>query len=156
MGLGSDAVCASWLQGPDYTGAELIATLLSANTIGHGTFDVGTTAFAFAAGVVGVPADSSITVNDVSAYFLNGDGRFTSYFAGHRSDNLPGGPAAPPYRGATPQAQGTVLVHEIAHLINLRRGFPAGYQHDFGNKKAGEENDKLVDRFCRTLIQGLQ
>jgi hypothetical protein len=32
----------------------------------------------------------------------------------------------------------------------------SGFQHDFGIPKAGKSNDTLVDKNCRSLIEGLQ
>jgi len=48
-------------------------------------------------------------------------------------------------------AQATILIHETAHQITV-----AGFQSDFGKKKATNENDKAVDTNCRQLIEGLQ
>jgi len=55
------------------------------------------------------------------------------------------------YLGNTMPAQATILIHETAHQITV-----AGFQSDFGKKKATNENDKAVDTNCRQLIEGLQ
>jgi hypothetical protein len=54
----------------------------------------------------------------------------------------------PKYQGGSPQAQSTILVHEIAHQITV-----SGFQPDFGNKRAGKANDHLVNTNCKTMIE---
>lgn len=51
----------------------------------------------------------------------------------------------------TLRAQATIVVHEIAHEVQL-----TGFEHDFNNPKAGLRNDQQVDANCRQLIEGLQ
>jgi len=79
-------------------------------------------------------------VNDFSAFFEIKNVQGNSFYIGKRS-----------YPGNTLRAQATILIHEVAHALPA-----ANFQEDFGKPKAGKANDKLVDKYCRYLIEGLQ
>lgn len=58
--------------------------------------------------------------------------------------------------GGILKAQATILIYEIGHVLSDGSIGAVGFQHDFGIPKAGKSNDILVDRNCRSLIEGLQ
>jgi hypothetical protein len=139
--LQSNSSCSNWLQGPQLNGLTYVQQLLQTNSlVGHGTFDVSVAAFTGVLGSTGVPDGTALTVNDKSAFFLAGDGNGATYSSGVR--NYPGGQL---------KAQATILIHETAHGIAA-----PGFQHDNGIPKAEKSNNKLVDKYCRSLIEGLQ
>ena len=94
-------------------------------------------------GVEIVPVGVAITVND------NG-GFFNSTVAASGAHWLIG-PRR--YTGGTPQAQASILIHELAH-INI--GVAGGFKFDTGNNVAGRENDAAVDEHCGNLIRSLR
>ncbi len=143
--LDTDTDCSSWLQGGGTTGSELISALVSNNSYGSGAFSVNSVA-AFAGTVnadgssTGVPDTAALTVNTNGAFFnatATGGGAFSVGTAG--------------YAGGTLQAQATILIHELAHIL----GAPY-FQPDFGNSDAGKANDGYVNAFCGRLIGGLK
>jgi hypothetical protein len=139
--LPSNSSCSNWLQGSQLSGLTYIQQLLQTNSlVGHGTFDVSVAAFTGVLGSTGVPDGTALTVNDKSSFFLAGDGNGATYSSGVR--NYPGGQL---------KAQATILIHETAHGIAA-----PGFQHDNGIPKAEKANNTLVDKNCRSLIEGLQ
>jgi hypothetical protein len=135
--LSSDTGCSNWLQGGGVSGTDLIQALLSNNSFGYGDFDQNNVAaFAGQANAdgssVGVPVTSAITVNANGAFFSSG------FVEGAKG-----------YIGGTIQAQATILIHELAHVLGA-----AGFQNDAGNSTAGHQNDALVDKNCGKLIGG--
>jgi hypothetical protein len=137
--------CSNWLQGSGTTASQVIQALLDNNTFGHGVFTIQTYAAVHGfknldGSPTGIPANFAITVNDLGAYFEAMDVQGRSFQVGKRN-----------YSGNTLRAQATILIHELAHT------FPApGFQEDNGKPKAGKANDKLVDRNCRYIIEGLK
>jgi len=133
--------CANWLEG----GATLIGALVDNNTFGHGNFNVQSTA-AFAGQVnadgtpTGVPVTAAFTVNDSGAFFNATNNQGNAFQVGARH-----------YGGGTLQADASILVHELAHIIGA-----AGFLPDFNDQHAKNVNDKLVDTNCGGLIGGLQ
>jgi RHS repeat-associated protein len=130
--------CANWLQGDGITGSALISALVDNNSYGHGDFSINTIA-AFAGSTingqsVGVPVTAAFTVNNNGAFFNAG------FKVGTQG-----------YQGGTLQAQATILIHELAHIVGA-----AGFQPDNGNPKAGQSNDNLVNQNCGRLISGLK
>ena len=119
--------------------------MLDNNTFGHGIFNNQNIAAVHGfknldGSPTGIPANFAITVNDLSAFFQDKDLRGNSFYIGKRH-----------HPGNTLRAQATILIHELAHTL------PApGFQGDFGKPKAGKANDKLVDKNCRYLIEGLK
>jgi|SRR5579884_1469821 len=83
------------------------------------------------------------TVNDQGAFFRATWGNKT-FTVGRRA-----------YGGITLKAQSAIILHEPGHQMN-ESGGADGFQGDFGNKKAGRANDKLVDTNCGTLIKDLK
>jgi hypothetical protein len=139
--LPSNSSCSNWLQGSQLSGMTYIQQLLQTNSlVGHGIFDVSVAAFTGVLGSTGVPDGTALTVNDKSSFFLAGDGNGATYSSGVR--NYPGGGL---------KAQATILIHETAHGIAA-----PGFQHDNGIPKAEKANNTLVDKNCRSLIEGLQ
>jgi hypothetical protein len=143
--------CSEWLTSAysSVFDALLGTTSYPGYHFGHGTFSNNTVA-AFKFGQnpdgssVGVPSDYAITVNDGGAFFSD------SYEVGIRK-----------YKGGTLSARATILIHEIAHILsNATPGWSHGgaddFQNDNNNDKAEKWNDKLVDRFCKELIEGLR
>jgi RHS repeat-associated protein len=130
--------CADWLQGDGSTGSALITALVTNNSYGHGDFSINTVA-AFAGSTingqpVGVPVTAALTVNNNGAFFNSG------FKVGAKG-----------YQGGTLQAQATILIHELAHILGA-----AGFQADNGNPAAGRSNDNLVNQNCGKLIAGLK
>ena len=115
-----------------------------ANNFGHGTFNIqkyaaihGSTNPDEAHTPAGVPVDYAITVNDTGAFF---------------GENWKVGPRG--YVGGTLKARAFILIHELGYDLEA-----PGFQNDFGvakEDKAEKSNDKLVDKNCRQLIEGLQ
>src|SRR5579884_1613945 len=154
--LPNNPVCSNWLQaGGDSqgTGAQQIQVLLGANNFGHGTIHQGN-GIAYEIGafsgnfnpdktkIPGVPLSAVFTVNDAGSFF-------NQYAGGDQTKPFEVGRRA--YSGNTLRAQAAILIHETAHQITV-----AGFQPDFGNRKAGRANDVAVDKNCRQLIEGLQ
>ena len=137
--LSTNTDCANWLQGGGSTGSALIEALVSNNSYGYGSFNVNTVA-AFAGSVnsdgssAGVPSSAAFTVNATGAFFTSG---MTV--------------GIPKYQGGTIQADATILIHELAHILGA-----AGFQSDAGNAAAGKSNDTLVNQNCGKLIGSLQ
>jgi hypothetical protein len=119
--------------------ADLIGTPGDPNSgfIGHGTFDVGVSAFTGNnPNQTDVLAGYGITVNDAGVFFK----------ASANGANLTVGG----YTGGTGQAQVFILLHELAHLLGA-----AGFQDDFGNKLAGNQNDALVKQKCQQTLNAV-
>ena len=123
------------------TGAQYIQFLFSANGyganwIGHGDFrwelsDAFTGADKYTGpGIL-------LTVNDVGGFFKKND------FFG---DQISEGPKE--YPGGDPRSQDLILVHEMAHGVEA-----AGFQPDLGKDTIEKANNKLVDKYCRQLIE---
>jgi hypothetical protein len=60
-----------------------------------------------------------------------------------------------------PPAQSSILIHEIAHNLTVAYGslqpFPLyAFLPDAGLPKVEKDNNRLVDHFCKPLIEGLQ
>jgi hypothetical protein len=156
--LPSYSSCNNWLQGggkfTGRSGLKQVQDLLSTNFYGHGTVNLGATPdyniIAFSASlnpdhtpIPGLPPPPApiFTVNDISAFFNATDNQGHPFLVGKQK-----------YPGNTLRAQLAALVHEVAHQITVN-----GFQDDFGTKedqKAGRENDRLVDTYCRGLIEG--
>ena len=47
-------------------------------------------------------------------------------------------------------AQATILIHELAHLLQI-----PGFDSDFGDEDLVSKNDRAVDQHCGKLIGGL-
>jgi RHS repeat-associated protein len=143
--LSSNSQCANWLQSGMGTGATVIQALIDNNLYGYGNFNVNTVA-AFAGSVnadgssAGVPAGTSITVNSNGAFFNATNGSGLTYTVGTQS-----------YTGGTLQAQATILIHELAHVLGV-----AGFLSDAGNAANGALNDQAVNKNCGKLIGGLK
>jgi hypothetical protein len=127
------------------SGADLIQALLDNGNFGYGTFNQNSVA-AFAGQVnadgtpVGVPSTAALTVNANGAFFQANATAGSRFKVG-----------TPGYIGGTLQAQATILIHELAHILGA-----AGFQPDAGNATAGSANDKLVNQDCGKLIGGLK
>jgi hypothetical protein len=130
-----------------------INTLTTNQYYGHGTLTDNRTS-AFVGGInqdgkpVGVPTGWIITVNDQGGFFnaKNLDGT-----------NFTIGPHA--YKGGTLKAQAAILIHELGHVMKDQGGAEGFNQNDHGGKKAGQaghDNDKLVNTYYRSLIEGLR
>jgi len=138
------STCSTWMQGTGTDASLLIQSLLTSNNFGHGTFNQQDVA-AFTYGVnpdnspVGIPNNFAITVNDNGAFFNS------SFVVGIRN-----------YAGNGIRAQGTILIHELSHLLSHANNDANLFQDDFGIPKAQKWNNTLVDQNCRTLIEGLQ
>jgi hypothetical protein len=154
--LPNNTSCNDWLQtgqgNQGGSGLQVIQAVVANNNFGHGTVYEANSISNIAAFtgnknadgsfVSGVPLSAAFTVNDVGAFFnqyQNGD-QTKPFAVGARG-----------YAGNTLRAQATILIHETAHIITV-----SGFQRDAGIPKAGKANDKLVDRNCRQLIEGLQ
>ena len=151
----STPVCSSWLK----EGSTVIQTLLigndpahPSNNFGHGVFDIPTISAVHGGNSknpdgtpIGIPNNFSITVNDNGAFFNATDPKGRSFLVGKRQ-----------YAGNTLKAQATILIHELAHVLADASVGASGFQNDFGMPKAGEANNALVDKNCRSLIEGLQ
>jgi hypothetical protein len=154
--LPSYSACNNWLQGTGKnqgtSGVQQIQGLLNNNLFGHATVSIGPpigppllsyTISAFSGtqnpdgtDIQGLPSGAVMTVNDIGAFFNQTD-----------SQGIPLPVGQPNYPGGSPQAQATILVHEIAHQITA-----SGFQPDFGNKRAGKANDHLVNANCNAMI----
>jgi len=153
-GLPSYALCNNWLQGAGessgISGSQDIQSLLSNNWFGHATINQGTnvnyTIAAFSGTqnpdgtlIPNLPSSGvAMTVNDLGAFFNLADNQQHTFLVG-----------IPQYPGNSPQAQSTILVHEVAHQITVY-----GFQPDFGRPKAGKANNVLVNTNCSGLIGG--
>jgi hypothetical protein len=143
--LSSYSDCSNWLQAGGVSGADLIQALLDNGNFGYGTFNQNSVA-AFAGQVnadgtpVGVPSTAALTVNANGAFFQANATAGSRFKVG-----------TPGYIGGTLQAQATILIHELAHILGA-----AGFQPDAGNATAGSANDKLVNQDCGKLIGGLK
>ena len=148
--------CNNWLQGAGTnqgtSGLKEVSDLLSFTAFGHASVNSGTTlsytigAFSGSQNpdgtpVAGLPAGIAMTVNDVGAFFNQAGNHGRPFLVGD-----------PQYKGSSPQAQATILLHEVAHQITA-----SGFQPDFCdgcNPKAGQQNDHLVNINCKGLIEG--
>ena len=140
-GLAADSNCSGWLK----NGSLMISTLMSANNYGSGKFnDDGVAAFAGGrnrdGSETGAPVSSAFTVNTASAFFNAKDTFGNMFTAGAQN-----------YRGGTLEAQAAIVIHELAHILEID-----GFKPDFDDEKAGFDNDKLVDKHCGKLIRGLK
>jgi hypothetical protein len=140
----ADASCSSWLQGTgDNQGIDAkqyIDAMFQFHAIGHGSFGSWEPdAFTGASQVE--PPGILLTVNDDGGFF-----KPTDYFGGPLNE----GPRS--YQGGTQRARDLILIHEMAHGITAK-----GFQHDYENGAAKmgiiKENNKLVDKNCRKLIE---
>jgi hypothetical protein len=122
------------------SGAKFLQDMLQFTAIGHGTFTSTIGAFTGLGGTTGVPNGIAVTVNDAGAFFNATDGAGGTFLVGTRQ-----------YTGGSLRAQTAILIHEVGHGITA-----AGFQKDNGIPKAGKSNDKLVDQYCRVLIEGIQ
>lgn len=89
---------------------------------------------------VGIPTNFAITVNDNGAFFNARDP------LDNRILFKDGG-----YNGGTLKAQARIMIHELAHLLDV-----PGFQPDFGSPEAGRANDKLVETNCKALVASIQ
>jgi hypothetical protein len=155
--LPSYSSCSNWLQGSGQnqgrSGLQQIQGLLTNNLFGHATVNIlppngsavpSYTIAAFSGtqnpdktNIPGLPSGAAMTVNDIGAFFNQTDNQGHPFSIGE-----------PKYAGNSPQAQATILVHEVAHQITV-----SGFQPDFGNKRAGKANDHLVNANCKTLVE---
>jgi hypothetical protein len=151
--LPNNSACNNWLQGPNESGLTQIQNVLTANTFGHGTItqdnatNYKTAAFSGNLNpdhtqIPGLPLSATFFVNDLGAFFnqfKNGDSTMP-FNVGKRN-----------YPGDSQRAQLTILIHETAHQISV-----PGFQPDFTSNKAEKNNNKAVDKNCRSMIEGIQ
>ena len=151
--LPNNPTCNNWLQGPNESGLTQIQNVLAANTFGHGTItqdnvtNYKTAAFSGNLNpdhtqIPGLPLSATFFVNDLGAFFnqfKNGDSTMP-FNVGKRN-----------YSGDSLRAQLTILIHETAHQISV-----PGFQPDFTSNKAEKNNNKAVDKNCKSMIEGIQ
>ena len=131
-----DPQCSGWLSGigDAISGLEGDPANPDSVAIGHGTYDTGISAFTGNnANQTDLPAGYAITVNDAGAFFKDSLNGSTFSVGG--------------YTGGTSQAQTFILLHELAHLLGAN-----GFQSDFGDKRAGNQNDSLVHQNCQKTL----
>ncbi len=147
LSLPSNSACANWLQGNGVSGLDLINALVGNNSYGYGTFN-STTVAAFAGSTnadgtsAGVPLSAAFTVNANGAFFNASDPNGKKYLVGTLG-----------YAGGSLQADATILIHELAHILGT-----SGFQPDANDPtgKAGKANDALVNKNCGSLIGSLK
>jgi RHS repeat-associated protein len=136
-----DADCAGWLSGVGdaIAGLEGDASNLDTVLIGHGTMNVGVSAFTGNnVSQTDLPPGYAITVNDAGAFFV---GSYTNSSGQTMTLSANG------YAGGTSQAQVAILLHELAHFVGA-----AGFQSNFENSAAGKRNDALVKQHCKDTL----
>ncbi|MBZ5570209.1 MAG: hypothetical protein LAN64_20510 [Acidobacteriia bacterium] len=127
-----DTDCLKFLQSKGNNLGSYVSDLLSNELLGVANFDTSIAAFTGSGGTSLSPGDAAIVINDGSAFFSSD---FTI-----DQGKLTGGSA---------RAQTFILLHELAHALNAR-----DFQPDLNNKKAGKDNDKLIEQNCdKTLRQ---
>ena len=146
------ASCAAWYQTTGFSALDILNTFTPAQSYGYGDFNAPRNDIAaFVGGVnhdtnrtpVGVPITWAFTVNKNNAFYLQNfvfNGRSWPSFVGPRN-----------YRGPNLRARAFILLHELAHIMHVSM-----FLSDFGNASQGPLNDALVDKNCRTLIEGIQ
>jgi RHS repeat-associated protein len=136
-----DPNCAKWLSGVSGAITGLLGNPAQPDTvtIGYGTFDTRNVA-AFTGNnpnQTDLPPGYAITINAIGAFFV---GTYTQNGHGY-------GLSTNGYAGGTSQAQVSILLHELAHLLNA-----TGFQPDFQNPQAGAKNDNLIQKNCKKTL----
>jgi hypothetical protein len=143
--LGGDNPCSQWLNSGVSSASDALTLLLQGGSYGVGTVVGSPTTAAFvgtnnADGTpTGIPSGTNFTVNSGGAFFNSGQ-------------TVSGAGAS--YTGGSSQAQAFILIHELAHLLELPNFSPNDAGSSGAAIQAERDNNNMVQVNCGQQIQG--
>jgi RHS repeat-associated protein len=135
-----DPDCEAFLNSGGGNVRTVASDLFEHDLVAVGGFDIKYSAFTNTAGT-DLPAGYASMVFNTSSAFFQGPTGMGGVFTVNNGQ----------IRGGTPQAQVFIILHELSHLLSSQ-----GFMSDFGNAKAGWQNDRVISSFCRNTLIGVE